>query len=67
MNVCIDKTRLVFGHGGGEGVEVGHDEETVVLILESNPIFESTDIVAQMKQAGGPVASEDTWFSCRHR
>jgi hypothetical protein len=33
---------------GGERVQIGDDEETLVFILEGNPVTQAADIVSQV-------------------
>ena len=44
---------------GGEGVEVGDEEEAVVLVLELDPVVEGSHVVAEMEAPGGAHAGED--------
>ena len=50
---------------GGEGVEVGDDEEALVLVLEADAVREAADVVAEVELAGGAVAREYA-FSVAH-
>ena len=50
---------------GGEGVEVGDDEEALVLVLQSDAVGEGTDVMAEVEFAGRAIAREDAFaFHC---
>ncbi len=56
---------LVQGLGvgiGGECVEVGYEEEAVVVILHLDKLAESAVVVAQVQIAGGTDAREHDFF-----
>lgn len=44
---------------GGEGVDVGDEEEALVLVLQANPVVEGAHVVAEVKFACGAHAAED--------
>ena len=50
---------------GGEGMEVGDEEEAVVILLQANPVVEGSHVVAEMEAAGGAHAGEDAREGCR--
>ena len=64
-----------FGVAGGEGVEIGDEEEAVVLVLELDPVEEGAHVVAEVELAGGAHAGQDAgalggrggWFVRSHR
>ena len=41
---------------GGQGMPIGHEEQTLVFGLKPNPVFEDAVVVAQMQGPGGPHA-----------
>ena len=43
---------------GGERVQVGDDEEALVLVLQSDAVAEGADVVAEVELAGGAIARE---------
>ena len=43
---------------GGEHVPVGHEEETLVLVLQLDPVAQRAVVVAQVQPPGGPHARE---------
>ena len=46
---------------GGEGVEVGDEEEAVVLVLKLDPVVERAHVVAEVQAASGAHAAKDAW------
>jgi len=50
---------LWFIGAGGEGMLVGDDEIAIILVLESEAVFEAADVVTEVESAGGGVAGED--------
>jgi len=50
---------------GREHVPVGHEEETLVLVLQFHPVAQRAVIVAEVQPAGGPHAGQDTPRRCR--
>ena len=46
---------------GGQHVQVGDQEEALVLVLQRQPVAVAADIVAEMQLAGRPVAGQDAF------
>ena len=53
---------------GSQRMPVGDEEKTLVLVLQLNPVAQSTVIVPQMQRAGGTHAREHTfaWGNSTH-
>jgi hypothetical protein len=48
-------------------MQVGHQEEALVLVLEPDAVGERAGIVAEMQLTGRPIAGENTGlFLCGH-
>ncbi len=47
---------------GGEHVQVGHEEEALVFVLQGKAMAKAAHVVAQVQFACGAVAGEDTFF-----
>ena len=59
---------MLFFRFGGQGVQIGNDEETLVFVLKTDPVGDGAYVVPQMKAAGRPVAGKYSFFSgCFHR
>ncbi len=59
-----DLADVVFEGGGvgvvgGEGVVVGDEEVTLVLVLELDPVVEGSHVVTEVESSGGAHAGED--------
>jgi amino acid transporter len=50
----------------GEGVLVGDQEVTVVLVLEGQSVLDAPDVVAEVQLTRGRVAGEDAGLGGRH-
>ena len=46
---------------GGQHVQVGDDEEALVLVLQAHAVAQAAHVVAQVQPAGGPVAGQDAF------
>jgi hypothetical protein len=49
---------------GGEGVEVGDEEVSVVVLLKVHPVMERAHVVAKVQATGGSHAGEDAGTGC---
>jgi hypothetical protein len=43
----------------GQGLQIGDEDEGVVLMLQAHSVAERADVVAEMQRSGGPVSGED--------
>jgi hypothetical protein len=46
----------------GDGVIIDHAEDGLVLILHSDPLADSADVITDMEIASWLNAGEDAWF-----
>src|SRR5262249_30181360 len=50
----------------GQGMQIGNDEEGVVLVLQLDAVDQAADVVAQVQPASGPVAGEQAGLASVH-